>query len=206
MGADPVHYSKPMQEDDLDQKIGARIKTERESRNWSLTDLAERAGVSRAMIHKIERGESSPTAKLLGKLSGAFQMTMSTLMARAEAEGGHLLRREAQPVWTDPETGYIRRHVSPKTQIPFDLVEVTLPAGAVVPMPAAAYAFFEQLIWVREGTLTFQEGNVHHKLGAGDCLHLGPPTDCVFENASDAPCTYAVMLLRHSGPLTTNPQ
>lgn len=195
-----------MQEDDLDQKIGARIKTERESRNWSLTELAERAGVSRAMIHKIERGESSPTAKLLGKLSGAFQMTMSTLMARAEAEGGHLMRHEAQPVWIDPETGYVRRHVSPKTQIPFDLVEVTLPAGAVVPIPAAAYAFSEHLIWVSEGNLIFNEGNVRHELAAGDCLHLGPPTDCVFENVSDAPCTYAVIVLRHAGPLTQSPQ
>lgn len=195
-----------MQDDDLDQKIGARIKTERESRNWSLTELAERAGVSRAMIHKIERGESSPTAKLLGKLSGAFQMTMSTLMARAEAEGGHLMRYEAQPVWIDPESGYVRRHVSPKTQIPFDLVEVTLPAGAVVPIPAAAYAFSEHLIWVREGNLIFNEGNVRHELAAGDCLHLGPPTDCVFENVSDAPCTYAVIVVRNAGTLTQSPQ
>ena len=91
-----------MQQDDLDQKIGARIKTERESRNWSLTDLAERAGVSRAMIHKIERGDSSPTAKLLSKLSGAFQMTMSTLMARAEADGGQLRCSELLRPCTEP--------------------------------------------------------------------------------------------------------
>lgn len=195
-----------MQQDDLDQKIGARIKTERESRNWSLTDLAERAGVSRAMIHKIERGDSSPTAKLLSKLSGAFQMTMSTLMARAEADGGQLLRRQDQSVWTDPETGYIRRHVSPQTQLPLDLVEVTLPAGARVPIPAAAYAFSEHLIWVIEGSLVFHEGDVRHALEVGDCLHLGPPTDCIFENASEAPCTYAVIVLRRPPPLTQNPQ
>ena len=59
-------------EDNLNQRIGARIRIERESRSWSLSDLAERAGVSRAMIHKIERGESSPTAALLARLSGAL--------------------------------------------------------------------------------------------------------------------------------------
>ena len=195
-----------MQQDDLDQKIGARIKTERESRNWSLTDLAERAGVSRAMIHKIERGDSSPTAKLLSKLSGAFQMTMSTLMARAEADGGQLLRRQDQSVWTDPETGYLRRHVSPQTQLPLDLVEVALPAGARVPIPAAAYAFSEHLIWVIKGSLVFHEGDVRHALEVGDCLHLGPPADCIFENAGEAPCTYAVIVLRRPPPLTQNPQ
>ena len=60
------------QGDTIDGRIGARIRAEREGRGWSLTDLAGRAGVSRAMIHKVERGASSPTAQLLGKLSGAF--------------------------------------------------------------------------------------------------------------------------------------
>ena len=90
-------------EDSINQRIGARIRIERESRGWSLTELAERAGVSRAMIHKIERGESSPTATLLGRLSGAFGISMSMLMARAEMQEGKLLRFADQPVWHDPQ-------------------------------------------------------------------------------------------------------
>ncbi|WP_312838004.1 helix-turn-helix domain-containing protein, partial [Atlantibacter hermannii] len=38
--------------DTLNQRISGRIRLERESRGWSLNDLAQRAGVSRAMIHK----------------------------------------------------------------------------------------------------------------------------------------------------------
>jgi transcriptional regulator with XRE-family HTH domain len=185
-----------MEQDSIDKKLGSRIRAERESRGWSLTDLAERAKVSRAMIHKVERGESSPTAHLLGKLSGAFGLSMSTLLARAEASGGDLLRRDDQPIWTDPETGYIRRQVSPKTDMPLDLVQITLPAGKAVPMPASAYAFIRQLIWVLEGELIFEEGPLRHALHAGDCLHLGPPEDCVFRNESAAPCIYVVAVLR----------
>ena len=185
-----------MQHDDIDNRIGASIRAARESRGWSLTELAARAAVSRAMIHKVERGDSSPTANLLGKLSGAFGLSMSTLLARAEAAGGQLLRRADQPLWTDPETGYLRRQVSPRSDMPVDLVEVTLPPAREVPMPAPAYAFIRQLIWVLDGELTFVEGAITHQLRQGDCLHLGPPADCVFRNVGDRPCRYAVIVLR----------
>lgn len=181
--------------DDIDVRIGARIRAERESRGWSLSDLAEKATVSRAMIHKVERGDSSPTANLLGKLSGAFGLSMSTLIARAEIKQGRLLRRADQPVWTDPETGYVRRHVSPRSDMPLDLVHITLPAGAEVPMPASAYAFLRQLLWVLKGELVFIEGAVRHEMKEGDCLELGPLTDCVFKNESKRECVYAVAAL-----------
>ncbi|MDR6304059.1 transcriptional regulator with XRE-family HTH domain [Nitrobacter vulgaris] len=181
--------------DDIDSRIGARIRTERESRGWSLTDLAEKASVSRAMIYKIERGDSSPTANLLGKLTGAFGLSMSALMARAEVRQGRMLRKADQPVWTDPETGYVRRHVSPRSDMPLDLVQVALPAGKAVPMPASAYAFLRQLIWVLEGELVFVEGEVRHEMKQGDCLELGPPMDCVFKNEGKHTCIYAVAAL-----------
>src|SRR5258708_26997927 len=95
-------------ETSLDIRIGARIRAERERRGWSLTDLSERAGVSRAMINKVERGQSSPTASLLGRLSGAFGLTLSTLLARAEGtRNGRLVHAADQPTWRDPATGYL---------------------------------------------------------------------------------------------------
>ncbi len=88
------------------------------------------------MIHKIERGESSPTASMLGRLSGAFGISMSTLIARAEMQEGKLLRFASQPVWHDPQSHYLRRHVSPRSDLPIDLVQIELPPGSDVPMPA----------------------------------------------------------------------
>ena len=182
--------------DDIDQRIGARIRTERESRDWSLTDLAEKSGVSRAMIHKVERGDSSPTATLLAKLSGAFGLSMSTLLARAELREGRLLRAEDQPVWIDPQTGYIRHHISPKSDLPLDVVRVELPVEAQIPMPVSAYAFQRQLIWILEGELVFLHRGVRWELKAGDCLELGTPSDCVFKNENSTVCNYAVIVLR----------
>jgi transcriptional regulator with XRE-family HTH domain len=83
------------------------------------------------MIHKIERGESSPTATLLGRLSGAFGISMSTLIARAEMQEGKLLRFADQPVWHDPQSHYLRRHVSPRSDLPIDLVQIELPPEVI---------------------------------------------------------------------------
>nr|WP_318381674.1 helix-turn-helix domain-containing protein [uncultured Enterobacter sp.] len=185
--------------DNINQRISARIRIERESRGWSLSDLAERAGVSRAMIHKIERGESSPTATLLARLSGALGISMSTLIARAEMPEGKLLRVADQPLWRDPQTRYLRRHVSPRSDLPIDLVQVELPPGSDIPMPASSYALARQLIWLQQGELVFVEGDTRHDMKAGDCLELGPPNDCRFVNESAEPCLYLVVRLNHSG-------
>src|ERR1043166_3112469 len=169
--------------DDLDARLGTRIKIERERRGWSLTDLSARSGVSRAMIHKVERGEASPTASLLGGPSGALGLTLSALLPRTEMSGaGRLVRADDQLRWTDPATGYLRRQIAPApgSDLPLDLVQVELPAGASVSFPAAAYAFARQLVWVLSGTLTFIEGETAHTPAAGDCLGLGPPSDCAF--------------------------
>src|ERR1700691_5838680 len=98
---------------DIGPALAARIRIERVAREWSLEELSRRAGVSRGMISKIEREECSPTATILGRLSGAFGISMSALLANAEADDRRLLRFQEQQVWADPETKYKRRAVSP---------------------------------------------------------------------------------------------
>src|SRR5690242_13028803 len=99
----------------LDDKLAARLREEREARGWSVADLATRSGVSRAMISKIEHGEANPTASLLGKLSAAFGLPLSLLLARVEGEAPRLAAAASQPIWKDPETGYVRRALSPSS-------------------------------------------------------------------------------------------
>src|ERR1700736_1613772 len=168
---------------DPTQSPATRIALEREARGWSLAELAQRSGVSKAMISKIERAEASPTAALLGRLSGALGLTLSALLARAEGRPERLSRAAEQPRWRDPKSGYVRTQVSP-LEAPIELVSVELPARRSVSFPASAYAFVRELIWVLDGHLTFVEGETTHELDAGDCLELGPPSDCTFKNAA----------------------
>lgn len=185
--------------DDIDKHLGERIKTEREARGWSLSVLAERSGVSRAMINNIERGAASPTAALLGRLSGAFGLTLSTLLARAEAKAGNrLMRAGDQAVWRDPHTFYTRRQIAPfpGSTLPLDVVEVELPPGAEVDYPASAFAFVRQVVWDLAGVLTIREGGVEHELHPGDSLEFGPPSEVGFRNGTAESCRYAVLVLK----------
>ncbi len=186
-------------QDDLDIRLSARLKAERDARGWSLAELAGRAGVSKAMISKLERGESSPTAALLGRLSGAFGLTLSQLMARAEASVRPLARRSEQASWRDPATGFTRRTLTPASgeATALELVWGELPPGAAIAYPASAFTFIQdQQIVVIQGALSFTQGSAVHDLGQGDCLRLGPPADCEFRNAGRATCRYIVAVLR----------
>jgi len=180
--------------DQLSQRLAATVRHARQAQSLSVVVLAERANVSRAMVGKIERGEVQPTAALLARLSGALGMTLSELVARAEGDERRLARLAEQPVWVDPDSGYRRRAVSPPAGGPLELVEVELPAGATVPMPADTYRFIHQQIWVLAGVLTFREGEAEHRLDTGDCLQLGPPAPCEFRNDINRTCRYLVAL------------
>ena len=181
---------------DISSTIGRRIRSERVLRDWSLADLADRSDVSKAMLSTIERGKASPTAALLVRIAAAFGMTLSTLIARAELQGGGLLRASDQPLWRDPGTGYVRRHLSPASEMPLELIRVQLPAGAKVNFPAAAYAFIKQQIWLMSGRIEFTEGEVVHTLEPGDCLALGAPSDCTFHAVGPDAADYLVALVR----------
>lgn len=184
-------------QDDSERRLAARLRAEREARRWSIADLAERSGVSKAMVSKIERNEASPTAALLGRLSAAFGLTMSQLFARVEATGGRVTRAADQPTWRDPATGFVRRSLSPPGEAPVELVWGEMPAGAGIAYPAESYRFLrDQQIVVLEGELTVVHGAETFVLGPGDCMRYGAPRDSAIRNEGTVLCRYIVVVLR----------
>jgi transcriptional regulator with XRE-family HTH domain len=181
---------------ELSSAIAAVIARARRERGWSIQQLAGSSGVSRAMISKIERDEVQPTAVLLGRLSAALGLTLSDLLAEAEAKSSRVVRAAEQHVWIDPGTGYRRRAVTPGGVGVVQIVDVELPVGAAVPYPADSYRLVEHRILVLDGVLTFVEGDTTHVLEAGDCLQLGAPADCVYRNDGTVFARYLVILVR----------
>ncbi|GBQ68166.1 putative transcriptional regulator [Ameyamaea chiangmaiensis NBRC 103196] len=157
--------------DHIHYRLAHRLEALRRARDWSLDDLAARSGVSRATLSRIEKGQTSPTAAVLGTLCPLFGRTMSQLMADAETIPSALLRRADQAVWEDTETGFRRRAVSPPAAgYAIDVIEGTLRPGAEIAYDAPAVAGHEHHLVMLAGLLGLTiEGQVF-ALSTGDSI------------------------------------
>jgi transcriptional regulator with XRE-family HTH domain len=182
---------------DIDQRIGARIRELRGRKGLTLDGLAACADVSRAMLSRIERGESSPTAQLMNKICGGLGITLSALFADATVPASPLARREAQPVWRDPATRYLRRSVSPQgSSTSVEIIEVEFPPRRSVAFESMRLPGIEQQVWVLDGGLEMDVGGETFRLAQGDCLRMQLDQPIVFRNPTRRQVRYAVVLGR----------
>ena len=61
--------------------LGARVHALREAMDLSLRDLAERCGVSAPMLSQVERGETSPTMQIAGRIASGLDLRLSSAAA-----------------------------------------------------------------------------------------------------------------------------
>jgi len=59
--------------------MSRKLKTLRERQALSLTDLAEKSGVNRITIHRIENGKQKPMPRTIRKLAEALQVNVEEL-------------------------------------------------------------------------------------------------------------------------------
>lgn len=190
---------------DINTRIARRLRSLRDERGWSLEALAERSGVSRSNISLIERGQSSPTATVLDKLSAGLGVTVASLFEDPQASAGPapspLARVAEQPVWTDPASGYVRRNLSPPLGAPLQLVEVVFPAGQQVAYETGPReAEVQQQVWMIDGEMELRVGEQVWTLQAGDCLAMRLDRPIVYRNRTRRPARYLVALVTLPGP------
>lgn len=181
-----------------EDRVPERLRQMRKQRGWTLDNLAARSGVSRAMISKIELGTSNPTAKVLGRLTSALGVTLSSLLAEERAVASRKPYRAAdQPVWKDPDTGYLRRQLTLKEPgAGPELVFIELPADVSIEFPDASESGTCHAIWVLDGELAVTHAGTRHQLRTGDSLNLGIPDVCSFATLTGSGCSYVIAIGR----------
>ena len=179
----------------IDALIARRLLALRQAQGLSLAELAERSGVSKAMISKVERAQSSPTVVLLGRLAAGLGVPLAQLLTQDEGGDTQRLRpRAAQAVWRDPGAGYLRRQVLERGAAGgIELVEVELPRAARVAYPRWSGKPYRQCLWLLEGELQVDYGEERFRLASGDCLDFGVDRALVFEALGDGGCRYLLV-------------
>ncbi len=157
--------------DPIEGRIARRLAALRAERGWTLEALATRTGISRATLSRLERCELSPTAAMLNTLCAQYGWTASRLMAEAESGPPTVVRAAEQVTWKDPQSGYVRRVLSPPhPNLKGELVEVGLPAGAIVSYDVSPLPGLEHHLYVLEGALSLEIEGVTFRLEKGDCM------------------------------------
>ncbi len=180
----------------IDRRIAQRLRALRTGRAWSLDELARRTGVSRATLSRLENAEVSPTASVLGKLCAAYDLTLSRLMHMVEEGFAPLVRRDAQPVWSDPTVGFRRRSVSPPSQtLAGEALECELDPGAYIAYNRPPRQGLEHHLLMVDGRLQVSVGGQIHDLRPGDCLRYQLFGPSAFATPDDCGARYVLFVL-----------
>jgi len=92
--------------------VGAFIRRKRQAMGITQADLAERSGVSKAMICDVEADRKNPTIRLLAQIAGGLQCGISELLDLDEDPSLVVERKGDQMTLIDPETGIVRHALS----------------------------------------------------------------------------------------------
>ena len=157
---------------DLNKHIADQLTRLRQGHGWSLDELAERSGVSRATLARIEKAESAATAEALGKICTAYGITLSRLIAMAESnEFSPHIKITDQEIWQDAATGFMRRIVSPPSRdLAGEVVHCQLEPAAMIEYDTSPVAGLEHHLILEAGGLSITVDEQSYQLGAGDCL------------------------------------
>jgi transcriptional regulator with XRE-family HTH domain len=148
--------------ENLHQHLSQALKQLRQANGWSLTLAAARTGVSKAMLGQIERGESSPTIATLWKIATGFNVPFSFFVQSGAQPSGDVA------TFSQPNAQMQVKPLLPyDARLRFDLLEVTLAAGAQSDSSAHESGVIEQVV-VLEGELLLGMAGSWRRLQAGE--------------------------------------
>jgi len=182
--------------EDVIASIGPKVRQLRRQKNLSLQQLAERAGLSAAAIHKIERNGMVPTITTLMKLAAALNRSVAYFVDEEPSEAAILVRSdERKKVFTSKERLDLAGITGPYGQFFMAGAVATIdPEADSGPKPMEHPG--EELVFMLEGSLCFTVEGEEYMLRRGDALHFRTDRPHRWWNPSSRPARAVWMALR----------
>jgi transcriptional regulator with XRE-family HTH domain len=178
--------------------IGAKVAHARKERGWSLAQLAQRAGVSPAAVHKVEKSGMTPTIASLMKIAAALGKSVSYFVEEPSTPDVSVVRAEQRAQVYTSKQGLDLRNVSGRYG-PFLIAgaeAIVEPRADSGPTPMNHPG--EELVIVQEGSITFTVDGQSYELAEGDSIHFRTKLPHSWYNPPDEPARATWLVVRSS--------
>lgn len=187
----------------LERYLGNAIRELRQRHGLTIADVAERAGISRGMLSKIENAQSATSLETLSRLAGALGVSLSALFRNYDVPDG-----SAQLVKKDEGMEVVRRgtkrghtyHLLAYDQGPTKVFE---PFLITIDSPQATFPVFEhpgtEFIHMLEGRMDYRHGQHTYALGPGDSLTFRGEVPHGPENLVELPIRFLSVIVYPPG-------
>lgn len=180
--------------------IGPKLQHLRRQQRLSLQQLAARAEVSAAAIHKIERSDMVPTITTLLKISAALERPVSYFIDHDDGppQLATLTKAVERPAVFTPHRGLDLAGISGSySHFKGAAAVATVEPGADSGDKPMSHPG-EELVFVTEGSLVFDIAGTRFELGPGDSLHFIGDQPHHWANETEEPAAAVWFALRDS--------
>lgn len=159
--------------DALEVTIGKKIRLKRQELKLTIQELADRSGISRAMLSKIELGKVSTPISTYSRIVKNLEMPLVWLFGSREADFLLIRKDDPKPLSTrNPVVGY-RYEILGDTwsDKSWSAYILTYAPETALKRPHFIHDSNE-FVYVLEGQIQFHYQDVEYVLSEGDCLFL----------------------------------
>jgi transcriptional regulator with XRE-family HTH domain len=176
--------------------LGLRVRALREAMDLSLRDLADRTGVSAAMLSQVERGETSPTLSVAARIAAGLELTLSQLLRLDE--GGHLVITRRGRGRRRRRGGHRVEELTPalpgqRADVSLHLLDLGAATGGAGDPPIHEPGSRET-VYVQSGALALEIDGAEHELTAGDSVTFDADLPHRFENRGGEPAEFMAVV------------
>ena len=172
--------------------VGDNIKRLRKERSLSLDQLAEITGVSKSMLHQIERGDSNPTVVILWKIASSLNIPFGSLVDKPKRPVSIVTRSETTPLTDDPGQYELYPYFPFDPSKKFEILTIRLSPGGKKHSEAHQPGV-EEYIMVTKGVVEVIINRDRYTISEGDAIHFVADYPHSFENKLELPAELIVV-------------
>lgn len=174
--------------------VGANLRLLRMERRLTLAELAERSGVSKAMLNQIENAKSSPTIALGWKIANGLGVSFGALLGESEPADFVVLGRSQIKEFHNRSRDLRSRALFPAADPrAAELYELWLKPGGEERAKAHAIGTREQ-IYLLQGRLVVESAGRSAELAVGDVLFFRADRAHRYANPGTEPARFLLIM------------